>query len=52
MDSEYKRILSPSIALLTVAALTPDEHQVIIEDENVQELSMTDNIKPKMFMIF
>ena len=42
MDSEYKRVLSPSLALLTVAALTPDEHDVYIEDENVQELDLND----------
>ncbi|MBI5092845.1 MAG: B12-binding domain-containing radical SAM protein [Candidatus Hydrogenedentes bacterium] len=35
MDSEYKRRLSPSLSLLTLAALTPAEHQITIQDENV-----------------
>ena len=42
MDSEYKRVLSPSIALITVAALTPDKHSVYIEDENAQLLNLND----------
>ena len=42
MDSEYKRLLSPSLSLLTVAALTPEEHDVVIEDENVRELNLDD----------
>ncbi len=40
MDSEYKRRLSPSLSLLTVAALTGSEHQVDIEDENTRRLSL------------
>lgn len=43
MDSEYKRLMSPSLALLILAALTPPEHQVYIEDENVRELNLNDN---------
>ncbi len=43
MDSELKRRMSPSIALLTVAALTPAEHQVYIEDENVRALDLQDH---------
>jgi len=35
MDSEYKRRMAPSLALLTLAALTPKRHHVTIEDENV-----------------
>lgn len=42
MDSEYKRVLSPSLALLTVAALTPAGHDVTIADENAQELNLGD----------
>lgn len=42
MDSEYKRVLSPSIALLTVAALTPKEYTVYIEDENTCPLNLDD----------
>ena len=42
MDSEFKRRMSPSIALLTVAALTPAGHDVTIEDENVEPLHLDD----------
>jgi radical SAM superfamily enzyme YgiQ (UPF0313 family) len=38
MDSEFKRILSPSLSLLIVASLTPGEHDVHIDDENVRPL--------------
>jgi radical SAM superfamily enzyme YgiQ (UPF0313 family) len=34
MDSEFKRIMSPSLALLTLASLTPAGHEVAILDEN------------------
>ncbi|MEW6410985.1 MAG: radical SAM protein [Candidatus Zixiibacteriota bacterium] len=43
MDSEYKRLLSPSISLLILAGLTPDEHEVYIEDENAGEINFDDN---------
>ena len=36
MDSEFKRRMAPSLALLTVAALTPPEHTVRLEDDNVR----------------
>ncbi|MBU1877605.1 MAG: radical SAM protein, partial [Chloroflexi bacterium] len=42
MDSEYKRVLSPSLALLTVAALTPAGHEVSIADENAGALNLCD----------
>jgi radical SAM superfamily enzyme YgiQ (UPF0313 family) len=35
MDSEFKRLMTPSIALLVIAALTPEEIDVEIIDENV-----------------
>jgi radical SAM superfamily enzyme YgiQ (UPF0313 family) len=35
VDSEFKRIMAPSLALLTVAALTPPEHHISLIDENV-----------------
>jgi radical SAM superfamily enzyme YgiQ (UPF0313 family) len=35
MDSEFKRMMTPSIALLVLAALTPSDHEVEIIDENV-----------------
>lgn len=37
MDSEYKRRMSPSLSLLTVAALTGPEHEVSLADENAAE---------------
>jgi hypothetical protein len=40
MDSEFKRVMSPSIALLILATLTPKEHEVYIEDENVGKLNL------------
>ncbi|MDD3655105.1 MAG: radical SAM protein [Desulfotomaculaceae bacterium] len=42
MDSEFKRVMSPSLALLILAALTPNEHEVYIEDENVGKLHLED----------
>jgi radical SAM superfamily enzyme YgiQ (UPF0313 family) len=42
MDSEYKRVLSPSLALLTLAALTPRHHRVVIEDENTGPIHLDD----------
>ncbi len=42
MDSQYKRLLSPSLALLTLAALTPSAHVVWIEDENSGGLTLDD----------
>lgn len=42
MDSIFKRVLSPSLSLVTVASLTSSEHEVWIEDENVEEIDLTD----------
>ncbi|MCF7957475.1 MAG: B12-binding domain-containing radical SAM protein [Phycisphaerae bacterium] len=42
MDSEFKRVLSPSISLLVLANLTPNEHEVYIEDENAQKINFND----------
>ncbi len=39
MDSEFKRLMSPSLSLLTVASLTPLEHDIEIVDENLAPLS-------------
>ncbi len=44
MDSDYKRRMSPSLALLTLAALTPKEHRVAIEDENVRPLRVPERV--------
>lgn len=43
MDSEYKRVLSPSISLLVLAGLTPSEHEVAIDDENIGSLTLDDH---------
>ena len=43
MDSEFKRILSPSLALLVVAALTPENHDLVLEDENIETLDLDDS---------
>ncbi|MBC2729114.1 radical SAM protein [Desulfosporosinus sp.] len=43
MDSEFKRLMSPSLSLLVLAALTPKEHSMIIEDENVNPLYLEDS---------
>jgi len=42
MDSEFKRVLSPSVSLLILAALTPPEHRVDLADENTGPLDMED----------
>jgi radical SAM superfamily enzyme YgiQ (UPF0313 family) len=42
MDSKFKRIMSPSVALLVLAALTPSKHQVVLEDENVKRINLND----------
>lgn len=42
MDSEFKRRMSPSIALLVLASITSNEHEVYIEDENVCRLNLND----------
>ena len=36
MDSEWKTRMSPPLALLTLAALTPEHHRVTLEDENLE----------------
>lgn len=42
MDSEFKRLMSPPLGLLTLAALTPPGHEVYIEDENVERINFND----------
>lgn len=36
MDSDWKIRMSPPLALLTLAALTPPEHRVTLNDENIE----------------
>jgi radical SAM superfamily enzyme YgiQ (UPF0313 family) len=49
MDSVYKRLLSPPLSLVTIATLTPKEHTVWIEDENVKKINLAD--KPDLIGI-
>lgn len=43
MDSELKRRMSPSLALLVLGALTPPEHEVVIDDENIGDIPFDPN---------
>lgn len=38
MDTKLKTRMAPSLGLLTLANLTPKEHEVIIENENIEEI--------------
>jgi radical SAM superfamily enzyme YgiQ (UPF0313 family) len=42
MDSEFKRLMSPSLSLITVASLTPSNHEIVLEDENLDKLNFND----------
>jgi radical SAM superfamily enzyme YgiQ (UPF0313 family) len=42
-DSAFKRYMAPPLALLVLGALTPREHEVVLEDENVERLSLNDS---------
>lgn len=42
VDSEFKRLMAPSLSLLTVAALTPPHHRLSLEDENTDTLHLDD----------
>ncbi|MDF2548530.1 MAG: Fe-S oxidoreductase [Anaerosolibacter sp.] len=44
MDTMLKTRMSPSLALLTIANLTPKEHQVIIENENVAKIDFDEPV--------
>jgi len=39
MDTDLKRLMSPSLSLLSLASMTPDEYEVVIEDENVKPIN-------------
>ncbi|MDR2941090.1 MAG: B12-binding domain-containing radical SAM protein [Treponema sp.] len=43
MDSAFKRLMSPPLSLVTIATLTPKEHRVWIEDENIVKIKLTDS---------
>ena len=42
MDSAFKTHMAPPLALLVLGALTPREHRVTVEDENVERLGLDD----------
>lgn len=44
MDTKLKTRMSPSLALLTLANLTPKEHEVIIENENVEKIDFDEQV--------
>ena len=44
MDTKLKTRMSPSLALLTIANLTPKEHEVIIENENAQKIDFNEPV--------
>ena len=43
MDSEFKRLMSPSLSLVVVASLTPAPHEVEIHDENLRNIDYSDS---------
>ncbi|GAA0730601.1 radical SAM protein [Clostridium malenominatum] len=44
MDTKLKTRMSPTLALLTIANLTPKEHEVIIENENVEVIDFDEAV--------
>ncbi|WPC40026.1 radical SAM protein [Clostridium sp. JS66] len=44
MDTKLKTRMAPSLALLTIANLTPKEHEVIIENENVEKIDFDEPV--------
>jgi len=44
MDTNLKTRMSPSFALLTLVNLTPDEHDVIIVNENIERINFNCNV--------
>lgn len=44
MDTKLKTRMSPSLALLTIANLTPKEHEVIIENENLEKIDFDETV--------
>lgn len=43
MDNEMKRRMSPPLSLVTIASLTPKQHLVYIEDENIHNININDS---------
>jgi radical SAM superfamily enzyme YgiQ (UPF0313 family) len=44
MDTTLKTRMSPSLALLTIANLTPKEHEVIILNENIEKIDFDEPV--------
>ncbi|MHC1683034.1 MAG: radical SAM protein [Clostridiaceae bacterium] len=44
MDTKLKTRMSPSLALLTIANLTPKEHEIIIENENIEKINFDEPV--------
>jgi len=44
MDTQLKTRMAPSLALLTLAKLTPKSHEIIIENENVEAINFEDPV--------
>lgn len=44
MDTKLKTRMAPSLALLTLANLTSKEHEVIIENENVESINFDEKV--------
>ncbi len=44
MDTKLKTRMSPSLALLTLAALTPGGHEIIIENENIEAINFDEPV--------
>lgn len=44
MDTKLKTRMAPSLALLTIANLTPKEHEVIIQNENVEKIDFDEPV--------
>jgi radical SAM superfamily enzyme YgiQ (UPF0313 family) len=42
MDSAWKTQMSPPLSLLVLGALTPAEHRVTVEDENIERIRLSD----------
>lgn len=43
MDTHIKTRMSPPLGLYTIANMFRNEHKVVIQNENIQELDLTDN---------
>lgn len=43
MDTALKRKMSPPLSLVTLASMTPREHTVYIEDENIEKIDFDDS---------